>query len=509
MAGPIGELKAVVTADVTQAQAAINETIKAVEKMGDSINVASLTGVRAFRSEAAAAKELLTTLGATEKQHTTLANNVKKVESQVDALKGQFGQAARGMAIGAASMIESGNLIGGGIRGIITQGANMAFMFGSTGPIVGAIGIAVVAIADLFVQSQNKINDTAILAVSRYDEIRAYVARVSQEESEKRLAAAEKEAAELQKKIDAIPATTTDRFGATVANNSEELQKLQGALKTTRAEAEGIKVAMADKAVAEKLAKDAAAAALVAEQLKRANAELDEFMVRGGQKPMAPNISVTGDDPRHLQKIENKEPDIYNQPTLSKATIAKDSIGAGIRNAMVKLGDDAESQADRFVDIGSTIGDSLYNGAKRGLEALVTGHGNVIKVLKKAATEPIVTYLQAKAKEEIIKSGAAALSGNVAAAGGHAALAAAAIASSRYVAQLGGISAGSGGGGGSSGGAFSSTGQSTLAEKGRGKSTLIVKGSGLLNMSDGPTRDAFSKALNELIEMGDVTLEVA
>lgn len=81
-----------------------------------------------------------------------LKKQTEAAGSKATAAGQQWGTAARGIASAAENMARSGNIAGESVKQIISQGANMAFAFGSKGPIIGAIGISTLAAIQFFQQ---------------------------------------------------------------------------------------------------------------------------------------------------------------------------------------------------------------------------------------------------------------------------------------------------------------------------------------------------------------------
>lgn len=83
------------------------------------------------------------------------------VTASVDATGKQAAVAARNIAGQIAGIAAAGEASVGSLKGIITQGANIAFMFGAGGAIAGAIGVTGVAIYNLFTRTQRMIEETS------------------------------------------------------------------------------------------------------------------------------------------------------------------------------------------------------------------------------------------------------------------------------------------------------------------------------------------------------------
>lgn len=234
--------------DPRKARAAIAETIRGLEGMQKAVNAYSATGVRAFRAEAEASRALLTQLGATQREHEKLNTVVSRFESQAESAKSRVGASARTMAMGFENLARSGNLAGEGMKQVVAQAADMAFMFGSTGPIVGAIGIAALAIFSLFDRTRREAAETTKKLKAEMQEIRRMSLDSAQElattlfsgdpladegaaerrsipEMQAELARLNAEIAKQQGIIDKASATTSSAAGATVLLRQAEKER--------------------------------------------------------------------------------------------------------------------------------------------------------------------------------------------------------------------------------------------------------------------------------------------
>jgi hypothetical protein len=147
-------------ADIKDPQKAIAEINSLVKKMGENINTSSGIAVKAFRAEAEEADRLLRSLGASDKQLGDLAKTTQRVNSAVDAHLSKIGGAARMMASGFEGMARTGKVAGEATKAVISSGAEMALMFGGAGPIVGAVGIAGLAIYSMFERTRKEMEET-------------------------------------------------------------------------------------------------------------------------------------------------------------------------------------------------------------------------------------------------------------------------------------------------------------------------------------------------------------
>lgn len=78
------------------------------------------------------------------------------IAKNADGIGQRYSQAAVQIASAAENMARAGKLGGEGLKQIIVQGSNMAFMFGAQGAVVGAIGIASLAIIEVFRKTEDE-----------------------------------------------------------------------------------------------------------------------------------------------------------------------------------------------------------------------------------------------------------------------------------------------------------------------------------------------------------------
>lgn len=76
----------------------------------------------------------------------------------------KFGLAARQFSFAGEQMARTGQIAGGGLRMMIASGAEMAFMFGTTGPVIGALAITAVSIGTYFANARKEIEETVLKA---------------------------------------------------------------------------------------------------------------------------------------------------------------------------------------------------------------------------------------------------------------------------------------------------------------------------------------------------------
>lgn len=91
------------------------------------------------------------------------------VGSSADATAQKFGMASRQMAMGLETVARTGKVAGEGLRQVVAQGAEMAFMFGAGGPIVGALGILGLAFFNVFKRARDEMEQTRIKAIEELE----------------------------------------------------------------------------------------------------------------------------------------------------------------------------------------------------------------------------------------------------------------------------------------------------------------------------------------------------
>ena len=202
------------------------------------------------------------------------------------AMGNRYAQASVQIAGAAENMARAGKATGEATKMILNQGAQMAFMFGTKGPIVGAIAIATLAIAEMFSSVKKEAADAAAAADKAFSDmgksgsISAISAQVQELYSGNRFATADQRAANpklaglaaLKRKNEAYNSFLSGGGGAATPMTKEEtaaLKELEAeyarysallsevTAKTVEEGRIGIKVA-ADKDRATKAAADAA-----------------------------------------------------------------------------------------------------------------------------------------------------------------------------------------------------------------------------------------------------------
>jgi hypothetical protein len=107
-------------------------------------------------------KTVLAELQTLDRVNQATARRIGDTQSAAVAQVGrQAATSARQIAGNVAQIAAAGEATASSMRGIISQGANIAFMFGTGGAIAGAIGVTGLAIVSLFTRAQKEIEATA------------------------------------------------------------------------------------------------------------------------------------------------------------------------------------------------------------------------------------------------------------------------------------------------------------------------------------------------------------
>lgn len=85
----------------------------------------------------------------------------KTSSTAADAVTSKQANAARAIAMTTETIARQGQVSGETAKQLIAQGSNVAFMFGPAGAIVGAIGIATLAIVGMFARTKREAEETA------------------------------------------------------------------------------------------------------------------------------------------------------------------------------------------------------------------------------------------------------------------------------------------------------------------------------------------------------------
>lgn len=478
-----------------EAQARIRDTIKALDAMGKSVNEQSGMAQRAFRAEAQEAKRLLDTLKATTVQQEELGRVVQRTESRISAaatsMGRQYGAASRSIAMGIDQIARTGNVAGEGLKQVIATGAEMAFMFGVGGPIVGAIGISGMALFNFFQRSRKEIEETRKKAETELaalqnagnisgitDRARAIEFGLPSEGPSAHAAGAFKGSlrdlrAELEQLNLEIVSQQGEKSAKELANMTARANELRGEIKKLEKDiadlmsaAQNVGNAPAERGMAPVVVAARSTAAAI-EQARRNRLDFKNLNLRDGAPselstmkgspvPLkSPDLAAIGADA--MAKAENP----FASMTISAAdaserlTLVSMALG-GINSALGEMGKEAESQFGRLTTISDVANATIWNVAEQGMQSLIRGGESTAKVLKKAAAEPIIAKLKMKGIEYAKESAGAFAQLNIPQGVALAAAAAGAFIGANKVAQLagggggggGGEGAGSGGGGG-------------------------------------------------------------
>lgn len=90
-----------------------------------------------------------------------VGRSLRLVRDEAEPTARKWGAASRQMAGGLEAIARQGKVTGESLKAIATQGAEMAFMFGAAGPIVGAIAITGIAIYEHITGNIKKARDEA------------------------------------------------------------------------------------------------------------------------------------------------------------------------------------------------------------------------------------------------------------------------------------------------------------------------------------------------------------
>lgn len=469
-----------ITADNAQAQRQINETIAALDAMGRSMNAQSLTAQRAFRSEAESARQLLVQLQANERQARKLDAAIAAGDARINAMATRTGVATRTMAMGFESVARSGNLAGEGLKQIIASGAEIGFMFGPTGAVVGALGIATMGIVSMFRRAREEMEETKRKAeevfrqmvnagdlaalTKRAQEIQfgTVSERMDSPDGVAGLEAMRRRERELVESIE-NPRNSAAAIG--LARRKAELEELRKEIKPLQEEYDRVRAFLLNPltdnppfqrpAIVSSAAGPGAGAKDAAREAQRIADRVrdQEEKLRKIGPGSVPIVEIGARADTSVVQANVAQPVVDAAQSAAAAIDPVRAAVRGIEAALIDMGDRAAEQFGRFHSVGETAMASLNHAAQMGTEALITGHEKVSKVLKRAAAEPIVAHLKMLGIDQGKKAVAAAADLNFPKAAQHLAAAAGAILGARKVAQLGGIGGGGGeGGGGSAGG---------------------------------------------------------
>lgn len=443
-------LKATLTADVGEAQVSIQRLIKTVEDMGKVVNATSAAGQKAFKAEADEVAHLVRELGASEKQLTRLTSArtafASRVKTESMAAAGAardmataHGAAAKDVVKGLASIAAEAKVTTGGLKDILSGVGSLAFAFGPTGAFVAAIAIGASSIVGLFTSAREEIEKTQQVFTDKIGEMRKSANADGLRNEAKRIFD------ELQP-LQARLAQAQDRnFGGLTVGEGlrarrtlpSQIAALESQLAAARDAALNTAAPDISRSALGKVTVTANAPGFRAKDLRK------ESRVDGVPDALgllAPLVEVR----EQLSAIPTGE----NSPL---ALIAADatkpvSVFQALRVEIAATGSDLKM-------MGETAKFALTQGVGAGLDALITGRGNVIKALKRTAAEPIVAELKMNAIKGIGDAAKYAASFNFPAAAIALASATKNTLGAVAVARLGGLAGGGGNDGVSAGGA--------------------------------------------------------
>jgi len=222
----------------------------------------------------------------------TFGKEAGAIAQKANPIGQRYTQASLAIASAAENMARAGKVGGEGLKQIITQGANMAFLFGPTGALVGAIGVASLAIIEVFRRTEQETRKVV-------DEVRrlATAAReATGDAAASRLTTIDKDVARLKREIDeleqrkaraggvlgrtGIQAELNERRGQlTERENDRLLAQQQLQVETRRLQAEELRglqlLARANQATADELQRKQAIESALRSELRQTNITLE------------------------------------------------------------------------------------------------------------------------------------------------------------------------------------------------------------------------------------------
>jgi hypothetical protein len=459
-----------------QTRSKIKELTATVEAMGRTMNASSKTAVAAWRSEAAEAQQALTMLRATKDEHARLQRVVQGVETNISAAGQKFASATRQMAFGFESVARSGNLAGEGMKSLIATGSEMALMFGTAGPIVGAVGVAGLAIYNIFDRLDKRAAESAKRIRDEFEKMLGTTSRVSIAESlnqhAKDLIAAASLLEDLKATAAETPAFRVDAKIGSVAN--EERLRLDRQIEATQDRIRSIKTDIAllnerDLVLARSEGEERVRNLSLANQLKTAEEGIAaaarrqlDFARENAQIREKLNKELFGTDAIG-RASEGVAP--ARLPDTLKAGGSVSGPGAiafpspdlsGVEGLALGI-EGITSELIKIPSVAQTAFGSIKGAADAAFDALVMGGGDAIKSLKKAFGEPIVAHLKSEFALNMVLAASSAAQLNFPKAAGHLKAAGMAMAGAAVVARLTGVSGGGGAGSGGGGGGGSAS----------------------------------------------------
>jgi hypothetical protein len=439
-------LKAALTADVGDAQVAIQRLIKTVEDMGRTVNATSQAGQKAFKAEADEVARLVVQMGASEKQitrlsaaRTSFAARVKSESQQAATAAAQmstaYGGAAKDVVKGLASIATESKVTAGGLKDILSGVGSLAFAFGPAGAFVSAVAIGASAIVGLFTSAREEMEKTQQAFTDRITDMRRSANAEGLRNEAKRIF---DEMAPLQARL--AQAQRNDFGGLTVGEGLNARRTLPARIAALQAQFDAAREAALNPV--EDIARSG---------LNRVTVTADGPGSRSGSTTRARESTVGADvdamgnissNARGLGSLRDFMTAVPTGENSPLAMIAADA--AKPISAFERLRVEITSTAMDLKNMGAVGTEALTAGISAGLDALILGQGNAIAALKRAAAEPIVAKLKMNAIESIGQAAKYAASLNFPAAGIALASAAKNTAGAYAVARLGGMSAGNG-----------------------------------------------------------------
>jgi len=440
-------LKASLTADVGAAQVQIQRLIKTVEDMGKTVNATSAAGQKAFKAEADEVARLVRELGASERQLTQLTNARTSFNSRVKSesmaaanaaaqMATAHGNAAKDVVKGLGSIAAEAKITAGGLKDILTGVGSLAFAFGPQGAFVAAVAIGASTIVGLFTSAREEMEKTQ----------REFTDRIRDMQSAGNARGLRDEA----KKI------------------FDELQPLQARLAQAQDRNFG------GLTVGEGLRARRVLPAQIAALQERFNEVRGRALLPGAPdiaSSQLQGVTVTADAPGRRPSGSGSSRPSNLTPSMVEASEGLRGLTSGIRDALgaVPTGDDSPftmiandaartitpmtvlraeiaSTKDALKDMGMTGRFALEDAIGAGLDTLITGRGNALQAIKRAAAEPIVAELRMTAIRDAAKAASFAASFNFPAAGIALASATKNALGAVAVARIGGIGGGGGDG---------------------------------------------------------------
>lgn len=399
-------LKAGLTADVGAAQVQIQRLIKTVEDMGKTVNATSVAGQRAFKAEADEVARLVRELGASERQFTQLANARTAFQSRVKSestaaataareMASAHGSAATSVVKGLASIAAEAKVTTGGLKDILSGVGSLAFAFGPQGAFVSAIAIAASAMVGLFTSAREEMEKTQ----------EAFAANLATMQKAGNAEGLRNEAKRIFDELQPLQARLaqaqqSDFGGLTVGEGLRARRTLPARIADLQSQFDAAREA----------ALNPGAPDIARSGLNRVTVSADAPGRRpsgGGGSPrpsnLTPSLVEASEGLRGLtSNIREALAAIPTGENSALAMIAADA--ARPVSALTILRAEINDTRDALSTMGQTAQFALTDGLGAGLDAIITGRGNVIQAMKRAAAEPIVATLRMNAIESLAQA---------------------------------------------------------------------------------------------------------